>query len=175
MDRTKKIAMCGMLTALSVVLMMLTGIITIGTFALPALAGLITIIAVIEGSIKYGLSVYIACSVLSFLIAPDKEAVLYYIAFFGYYPIVKAIIERIDKHFIQWVLKFLVFNVAIIACFYASITILSIPKESFTIMGYYVPYLFLIVGNGVFYLYDFALTSIITMYLRKWRKYIFKV
>lgn len=175
MERTKKIALCGMLTALSVVLMMLTGIITIGTFALPALAGIVAVIAVIEGSVKYGISVYIASGVISALLAPDKEAVIYYIVFFGYYPVIKALIERINKHFIQWVLKFLVFNVAIIACFYASVIILSIPKESFTIMGYYVPYLFLIVGNGVFYLYDFALTSIITMYLRKWRKYIFKV
>ena len=54
-----KITLSGMICALSVVIMLLTGIITIGTYAMPAIAGMLAIIIVIECGVKYGIGVLI--------------------------------------------------------------------------------------------------------------------
>ncbi len=159
-----------MICALSVVIMLLTGIITIGTYAMPAIAGTLAIIIVIECGVKYGIGVYVSSAILTFLLAPDKEAALYYIMFFGYYPIVKAVIESKVKYKLQRIFKILIFNISMIISFFISIMVLSVPKESFTVFGFYVPWLFLAVGNIVFILFDRSLTGIILMYLYKWRK-----
>ena len=165
-----KITLSGMICALSVVIMLLTGIITIGTYAMPAIAGTLAIIIVIECGVKYSIGVYVSSSILAFLLAPDKEAALYYVLFFGYYPIVKAVIENKVKHKLQWIFKIMIFNISMVVSFFISILVLSVPKESFTVFGLYVPWLFLAAGNIVFIMFDRSLTGIITIYLYKWRK-----
>ncbi|MDD5923812.1 MAG: hypothetical protein PUC88_03355 [Clostridia bacterium] len=170
MKKTMKITLSGMICALSVVIMLLTGIITIGTYAMPAIAGTLAIIIVIECGVKYSIGVYVSSSILAFLLAPDKEAALYYVLFFGYYPIVKAVIENKVKQKLQWIFKIMIFNISMVVSFFISILVLSVPKESFTVFGLYVPWLFLAAGNIVFIMFDRSLTGIITMYLYKWRK-----
>lgn len=174
MNRTVKIALSGIICALTVAVIMLSGVITVGTFALPALAGLPLIIVVNECGIKHSVASYFISALFAFLFAPDKETALYYVMFFGYYPIVKCLAERIKNRLAHWAIKFAVFNAAMISAFFISLFVLSVPKDSFIVFGYYVPYLFLIVGNFVFFLYDFALSSMIVMYVRKWRKRIIK-
>ena len=174
MSKAGKVALCGTVSALAVTILMLTGIVSIATFALPAIAGMLSVILVIEGGVRLGFAMFFVCSALSVLIVPDKEAVLYFIGFFGYYPIIKNIAERMKNKALSYIIKFLVFNAAMIACFFVSIVVLSIPKESFMIAGYYVPWIFLIVGNPIFLLYDRCLSMMIAMYVVKWRKHIFK-
>ena len=53
LSKSGKIALGGLLTALGVVLMFLTGLIPIGTYALPAIAGVLLIVAVIEIGAKW--------------------------------------------------------------------------------------------------------------------------
>ena len=174
MSKSAKIALCGVISALAVVLMMLTGLIPIGTFALPALAGILSCIIVIECSLKHGLGIFVSVSLLSFFLAPDKEAVLYYIAFFGYYPILKNIIERIKSKILRIVLKLSSFNIAMVCCYYASMHILMIPEDSFTLYGVNLPQVFLLVGNFVFLLYDYSLSMMISAYVIKFRKKLLK-
>ena len=80
-------------------------------------------------------------SVLSTLLAGDKEAVIYFIALFGYYPILKGAFEfKIKNRAVQYILKFAVFNVAAIGSFFAATWLLSIPTDEFTVFGFYVPW-----------------------------------
>ena len=46
-SKAAKVALCGVVSALSVVLMLMTGIVPIATIALPALAGCLTIAIVL--------------------------------------------------------------------------------------------------------------------------------
>ena len=85
-SKAAKVALCGVVSALSVVLMLMTGIVPIATIALPALAGCLTIAIVAETNVRYGFAVYCVVSVLAILLTPDREAILFYILFFGYYP-----------------------------------------------------------------------------------------
>jgi hypothetical protein len=168
------IAFCAVIAALEVVLMMITGMIPVGTYALPCFAGILTLAIVIEFGWKWALGVFAAASLLSALFAADKEAVLYFIALFGYYPIVKNAIERkIKSKVLQYLIKFAVFNAAAVASFYIAVTLLSVKAEEFTIFGVYIPPVFLAIGNLFFLVYDFAVTVFVTFYVRNLREKLF--
>lgn len=174
MKSSYKTALCGVSAALSIVCMLLTTLVPIATYSCAILAGMINLIVLIELKGKWSWGVYAAVGILSILLVPDKEAVVYYIALFGYYPIVKQMIEKKKNRIIQWLLKLLTFNMAVIAAFFVTVYILGVPKESFEIAGYYLPWVFLIIGNPVFVLYDVALTGVVLMYIIKYRKILFK-
>lgn len=63
MKNTYKIALGGMITALSVLLMFLTGLFPMATYALPAIAGVLLISAVIE--IGSGYAFYDICGCIA--------------------------------------------------------------------------------------------------------------
>ncbi len=168
MKTSVKVSMGGLVAALSLVLMLLTSIIPFGTYAFPTFAGILLILLVFNLGYGYAFAVYFITVVLSFLLVTDKEAALYYSAFLGYYPIVKGLIERINSKVIQYIIKLLLFNVCIIGAFYIGIFLLSVPKESFTLFGVYLPWVFLILGNIFFVIYDLCVTRLVTLYLIKW-------
>ena len=167
MSKSGKIALGGLLTALGVVLMFLTGLIPIGTYALPAIAGVLLIVAVIEIGAKWAWMIYAAVAVLSLLFAADKEAALLFVLFFGYYPVLKSFLERISNKVLSWISKFAVFNVAVVACFFLAVNFLQLPEDSFTVFGIYLPWVFLILGNAVFLIYDIALSGLVSTYVEK--------
>lgn len=170
MNKSMRVAFCGVITALAIVFMLLTGLIPIGTYALPALAGVLSVIIVIEMGARWAFPVYIAVSVISLLLAADKEAVVLFIAFFGYYPMLKAKMESLHKRLIEYLLKFAVFNAAMIVSFFITIYILRVPQESFTVFGIYLPWVFLVVGNVVFIIYDYAVSGLAVAYCQRLRK-----
>lgn len=96
-----------MASALTVVLLIPTAF-DLFVFALPAFASLITAFCVIELDKKWAFGVYAASSFVSLIIVPNKEAAVMYAAFFGCYPIVKALLEgkKMNKA-LRWLLKFL--------------------------------------------------------------------
>ena len=57
-----------------------------------------------------------------------------------------------------------------IAIFYIGIFVLGIPKESFNLFGVYLPWVFLVIGNAVFFIYDICATRLISLYIMKWRE-----
>ena len=57
-----------------------------------------------------------------------------------------------------------------IAGFLISIKILGVPEESFTVFGVYLPWVFLLAGNLVFPVYDYAVSGLVVMYYRRFHK-----
>ncbi len=175
MKTSLKISLGGAIAAVSLVLMLLTMVIPFGTFAFPAFAGMLLTVIVIEvGYIEVGygfaVSVFAATALLSFLIVSDKEAALMYTAFFGFYPILKSLIERIPNKVVQYIVKLAVFNACMIAAFFIGVNLLSIPAESYNLFGLQLPVIFLLFGNVFFVLYDYCITKLVTIYLLKWRQ-----
>lgn len=168
--KSTRVAFCGLAVGLSVALMFLTGMIPIATYALPALAGLPCIAVVIEMGARWAWPVYAAASVLSVFLAGDKEAVALFILFFGYYPILKSYLERFSSHVLSWVLKFAVFNAAMMLGYFAAVYLLGVPKDSFVVFGFFVPWLLLAAGNAVFFLYDYAVSGIVVAYYRRFHR-----
>ena len=168
MKTSFKVSLGGVVAALSLVLMLMTSIVPFGTFAFPTFAGILLILIVLNLNFGYAFAVYFVTAALSFLLVADKEAALYYTAFLGFYPIVKGLIERLSSKAAQYVIKFALFNACIIAAFFIGTFLLGIPKESFNLFGVYLPWVFLVLGNVFFLLYDLCVTRLVTIYLLKW-------
>ena len=174
-NSTFRIALCSIISALSVVLLLLTSVIPFGTFAVPCMAGLCVIAIVIEYGSKWAFGVFAVVSLLSLFLAGDKESVLFFIALFGHYPIIKGLIEsKIKSRVVQYIFKLIVFNVGAIAAFFAGTFLLSISAEEYTLFGVYMPLAFLLAGNLFFVLYDFAITSMVGYYVCNLRNKVFR-
>ena len=172
-----RLALCGIVTALGTVLMLMAGIITVGTYTFPALAGMLGIAIVIEAGARWAWMVYAAVSLLSAFLVGDKEAVLLFVLFFGYYPILKSHLERIPRKALVWMFKFLLFNAAVFVTALAAIFVLQVPPESFLAGGGLLAAVFLLAANAVFWVYDFILSGFVVLYyqrfhlaLEKWMK-----
>ncbi len=164
-------ALGGIVAALAVVLMFFTGVFPFATYALPALAGLLMVIIVIDFDFKWAVSVYLVVSILSLLLTPDREAAVMFIAFFGYYPILKSVFEKLKFRVLEWILKFAVFNVAVVGAYYVIINFLGMPDIMSEIneLGQYGLWIFLGLANVTFLIYDIAITKLVTLYI-KWFK-----
>lgn len=168
---SSKTALGGIVAALSVTMMFLTAVIPTLTYALPAAAGVLLIIVVIDVGKKWAFGVWAAVSILSLLVLPDKEAAVMYVFFFGHYPIVKALLEgKINSKILLWILKLLIFNVSVVAAYLIIIYVFQLPLEEMEEFGKWGVWALLGMGNVVFVIYDVALSRLVTLYMLKWRK-----
>lgn len=162
MKRNNRITFCAMMAALATAVM-LTSYFPYLTYAIPAMAGLFIMAAVIEIGKKWALMSFFASAVLVFLIA-EPEAKLMYIGFLGYYPILKALIEGIRKPVIEWILKIISFNVAVIIIYFVFAGVFGISFDDFGALGKYGAVITLGVGNIVFVVYDIAVARMAMFY-----------
>lgn len=170
MKTTSRVALGGLMGALSLLCLLLT-LFPYATYALPALAGVCLFPVVIECGKRYGLMVYVATAILALLITPDVEAKILYVAFFGYYPLIKSIAESRRNRFTEWLIKLAVFNAAVVAA-YGLMARIGLSLEDFAIKGVALPLSavligFLLAGNAVFVLYDVALTRVLPLYFSR--------
>ena len=153
--------------ALTLVCLLLT-VFPFATYALPAMASVFLVPVVIECGPKWATAVYAAEALLALLITPDVEAKLLFVAFFGYYPIIKSLTERIKMRTLEWGAKFLVFNVAVVGA-YLLLSFVGFSMDAFRFDGVSWPLwsfllAFWLAGNVVFLLYDITLTRLIPLY-----------
>lgn len=169
-SKTSKVALCGVIAALSVVVLFLTGVVPVATIALPAVAGCFLIAVVAETDVRSGVAVYAIVSVLAALLVPDREATLFYIVFFGYYPALYGTLSRIRNSVARWAAKLLVFNAAAVLEALLAVWLLGIPLAE---MLPFIP-VFLLLMNAVFILYDLALNGLIVFYIRRLHPFVRK-
>lgn len=162
---SSKITLCAMLAALSV-LFMLMGYFPYFTYTAPAVAGVLLMVAVIEIDLKWALGTYIASSVIIFLIG-ETESKLMYVFLFGFYPIVKAAVERIRKPVLEWIVKLAVFNAAVLAVYGALSFVFDLSVDDFGAFGEYGALIFLAFGNFVFVIYDIAVSRLSQFYFAR--------
>lgn len=162
-SKAAKVALCGVVSALSVVLMLMTGIVPVATIALPALAGCLTIAIVAETNVRYGFAVYCVVSVLAILLTPDREAILFYILFFGYYPTLYGLLMRIKRKPLRVLAKFGVFNLAMAL----AVWVLQIPLSEMEMFGKWSIPILAVMLNVVFVLYDYSMNGLIVLYIRR--------
>ena len=171
MKKTAKVSLGGLVCALAVILMFMTGPFPFATFALPAMAGILLIAIVEEFGYKWALVVYIAISLLVLMLTPDREAAVLFVSFFGYYPTVKGLLERLRVKPLIYVLKFLVFNAGIVIGYFLIIHLFGLNEfiEEFGELGKYGLYIFWALGNVVFFIYDVAVSRLVETYEKVFR------
>lgn len=155
MKGTKKLAVCAMLTALSVVVLYGACLAPTGRLVLLAVAALLPAAAVLAGGLRWGLLTYAATAVLGLLLLPDLRYSLAYAVLLGHYSIWKSLVERVRSRALEWVLKLAVWN-GLLAVTWGLFRLLFAFE-----LGVSLALLWLL-GNVVFAVFDVAATQLLT-------------
>ena len=159
-----RIVVTGVLVALSVIILYLGCAIEVLDLTMSAIVSLLVVVIVIEMGYKYAWFAYLATSVLSLLLLPQKSPAIFYTCFMGFYPIIKSHIERLNSSVLRWIIKLITGNLALVAMFV--LLSLFVPDEFESGIILVATY---ILGIVAFVMYDVALTKLITAYFVKFR------
>lgn len=163
-----KVALGGIISSLCMLSMFAVVVMPFLYLTMPMIAGaLITIIAV-EVNKSWAFLTYAAVGLLSIFVIPNKEASLIFILLFGYYPIVKEMIEKLKSRLLRTAIKFVIFNIVAVADYYATLYILGISDmtEDFAMFGKLGIYIFWALCNVIFFVYDYALKGCVEVYIK---------
>lgn len=163
-------AVGGLSSALCLLVMLLSGVIPFATYALPAAAGVFLIPAAVEIGTGAAYLVYASVSFLALIMVPDREAVLMFLFFFGYYPVLRLSLESMRFRLLRWVLKFLVFNASMIVSYWLLIHLFGMTQILEEFGGVLMAWGVLGVGNVIFLIYEFACRNTTLLYRNWFRK-----
>ena len=153
---SQKIALCGMLGALSVVLLLLGSALQIGTYAAPMLAAFLLIPVLEEYGTRYALAV---------LFVPETELALFYVLVMGYYPVLRVKLNGVKSTLLRWVLKFAVFNAGTVLVYLLLFALLGpAVLDELLADGIGMLAALLAAGNLSFWLCDRALAALTRYY-----------
>ncbi len=114
---TKKLAFLGLLLAVAVVLIILSGIFEFNTLFLLAAASFCVGIAFRESGIRVAFGFYFASLILGVLLAPNKLYCVTYAAMGFYllsseffYDSLQKVVSKSRQRMLLWLLKYLIFN-----------------------------------------------------------------
>lgn len=161
--KAKELTVSAALTALTIVILYLNLLLPISTISILTLASALIPVALIRGSIKSSVLVYISSSIIGFFMLPINITLLY-VLFFGIYGIIKYFIEKINKLPIEIILKIIFFNIILSLSIFVfnSFVEIEITKLPMTLL--------FIVAQPVFLIYDYALSLLISFYLDRIHK-----
>jgi len=175
--KIKSLALSGVFAGLTLALMWTGSFIPSMDYALPAMAGMLTLLLVMELNGVWALGVYATVSALSLLLLPVKGIALLYAMFFGFYPVLKSLLEAKLPKWLAWILKFTAFNAAIVSAYWLATKVFNIDLDDFgETFGRYAKIVMLTVGNFAFWMYDHMVLSVfVLLYRRRWRKKLHKL
>lgn len=162
----RRTAVCGILCALSLVMLLIGAIIEVLDFSAAILAALPVLFCLAEMGYSYAALTYGATTLLGLLLLPGtKFPVLLYALCGGIYPILKKLIERVAKPW-SFVLKAIFVNVDAVVIWFLSEWLMpdNDPLKNVWMIVFFVGMWL------VFALYDVMLVRMETMYWRYLRK-----
>lgn len=151
-DHAGKIAMCGLMAALAIVIMCLGGLIPVATYVCPVICTLIGNLVFKLCGRRFAWTWYGAVCLLSVLFAPDKEAAVVY-AFLGFYPCIK---PYFDKGRIGVLFKLVYFNGVALTAYGLALWVLGLTEilQEYAQMGFAGMVIVLILANITFFILD---------------------
>ena len=176
MRSSKKIAMCGMLGALSITFLLMGSLIPLATYACPALAAFLLLPVLYEYKEKTAFTLYLAVSALSLILIPEKEFVLMYVLVFGLYTPFKFKADKIKPKFLQIFIKSLFAFLSTLLCYTILLVIFPNPLLTGELgdAGFALIAAFFVIFIITFLMYDFAAGKMMIVYRYKFRKKFFK-
>lgn len=163
---TQKIALCGIFGALALLVMLGGNLIPLAVYICPALAGLLILPVAHETDRRTGLLFYAGIALLALFLLPDKEPAVLFIAFLGYYPLLKYALEKIRPAFFCWFLKLALFNSTVLGAYYLMLHLFGFESlaQDFAEMTGFLGVLLLVLANFTFFIYDFAIGKLYRVY-----------
>ena len=167
---TKQLALCGVMTALGVVLLCLGGLVPPALYICPMLASMVLVVIRLECSPRHAWTCFAATAILGLLLGPDKEAASLYL-FLGYYPLLKPRLDAIRPIALGWVAKIALAAAAITVMYALLLYVFALDglAEEFATALRWVLIICIVLGAVIFVLFDLILGRISAAY-RKRRK-----
>ena len=173
---SSKAALCGITSALAVVVMLSTYISPFLVYAAPAFAGLLLLPVLNEINSKWALGTYITVCLVSIFIIADKEASVFYALFFGYYPILAFILnKKIRSRLIRFIIKLPIFNLSYVASILICMYVFAIDFDDFTGEDILISILYIPLLNLLFVVYDILVSRLQQLYIIRFQKKIRKL
>ena len=162
-NSARTVALSAVLTAVSLVFLYIATLAPSGRMGLTAVAGLFPAAAVVSCGLPAGFLCYGGTAILSFLLLTDKGLALLYLVFFGLYPMVKGLIERLRRLPLELVLKLAFFNavLSLVLIGFSSLLFSLVPWEDLPLGLLYAA------GNVVFLIYDLGFSKVIGFYAHR--------
>lgn len=165
-----QVALGGVLAALAVVILLLGGMIPIGTYLAPMLAALPLVILLAELPKSLCLGWYCIVALLGVLLCPDKETAFVFV-FLGWYPLAKPALDRLPK-LPGLLCKLLIFNASTAALYALLILVFrldALVREAQE-TGMILLIAIVLMGNLSFILFDLVLGRLTALYRIKHKK-----
>ena len=159
--KAKRVALSAVLAACSLFFLYLASYLPSGKMGMAAAAGLFPAAAVVSCGFGAGFLCYAGTAILGMLLVSDKAVALLYLLFFGFYPMLKGFIERMNRLVPELILKLLIFNVYAVVLFraFGNLFAAMVPGKDLPSA------VLILLGNVVFLLYDYGFSKVITFYL----------
>ena len=156
-SKTKQLALGGVLAAMAVVILLLGGVIPVGTYLAPMLASLSLIVLLTELSKGLCLGWYAVVALLGAALCPDKETAFVFV-FLGWYPVARPALGRLPR-LPRLAAKLLVFNLAVAALYALLILVFRLEAlvQEARDMGLVMLLALALLGNLTFLFYDLLL------------------
>lgn len=157
-NQVHTVALGGILAAIAMVIMCLGGLIPVATFICPMLCIIAGHLVLRRCGRRIAWAWYVAVSILSLLLGPDKESAAVY-CFLGFYPYVKGALEKRKS---LWIGKLILFNAMVGIMYSALIHLFGMEQlvDESKELGVIGLLIMLLLGNVTFFLLDRLLSII---------------
>lgn len=170
--RARPLALCGVLTALAVVLLALGGVIPGAVFCAPILAMAALLPVLEELGPKAAGTAYAAVSILALLLVPDRETAFVYL-FFGWYPILRPKIAALPSRPLRVLARVAVCSAAALLLYGLVLRLMGLTADLLDAV-WYVNAALLAAGNVVFLLTDATLARLTGVWHWKLKKHLYR-
>ena len=168
-QQSRKVALCGVLCGLAVVVLLLGGLFSLAVYCAPLLA-MAVLLPVLEeyGPVTAG-AAYGAVAILALLLVPDRETALVYV-FFGWYPILRPRIAALPSLPVRLVCRLGVCGLSMFLLYGVTIRLLGLTAVTEELGGGWLTAALAVMGCAVFLLLDLALGRLTVLWHRKLRR-----
>ena len=172
-EQSRKVALCGVLCGLAVVVLLLGGLFFLAVYCAPLLA-MAVLLPVLE---EYGPgtagAAYGAVAILALLLVPDRETALVYV-FFGWYPILRPRIAALPSLPVRLVCRLGVCGLSMFLLYGVTIRLLGLTAVTEELGGGWLTAALAVMGCALFLLLDLALGRLTVLWRRKLRRRFFR-
>ena len=167
---SRKIALCGLMTALGAALMLLGGLFPIATYVVPLAAGVLLLPARSEYGTGTALVQWLATCLIVLALGVDREAAFFYV-FLGYYPAVKPKFDALSPLALRIAVKLALFAAATAAMYALLYFVLKLSAiiEQMAEAGFILGALFFVMLIACMLIYDAALAAMESLYKKRLR------
>ena len=172
-EQSRKVALCGVLCGLAVVVLLLGGLFSLAVYCAPLLAMAVLLPVLEEYAPGTAGAAYGAVAILALLLVPDRETALVYV-FFGWYPLLRPRIAALPSLPVRLVCRLGVCGLSMFLLYGVTIRLLGLTAVTEELGGGWLTAALAVMGCAVFLLLDLALGRLTVLWRRKLRRRFFR-